>query len=446
MTMTLSDTSQVFLDRYAELRGRLAGADLPWLAKIREDAANTFRVTGVPTPRMEDWKYTNLKALDALELVFAARPADVGADTLPAKLGDGPRLVFVDGRFRADLSDSLEIGEGIRLASLADMLSADPGFIEPRLAGFGDNAPGAPMLALNGAFQEDGYVIALDANADAGAAIEILFWDTAGEAAAVRQPRNMIVAAANSRAEIIERHMGAGSSRQFFNGATLVTLDAGAAIGHYRVQSQGAGSVHVNTIRTRIEADARYESFILAEGGDVARDEVQVGLMAAGAYARLDGIYLADGAQVLDNTTTTRHAAPNTTCQETYKGALDGTARAVFQGAIRVEPGADGTDAQMSNKTLLLSDDAEIDTKPQLEIYADEVKCAHGATTGELDAEAMFYLRSRGIPEIEARGILVEGFLDEVTEAMGDTPFAHLVRGHVAAWVGRGVKEKEMKG
>lgn len=407
----LTPASNALLDRYDAVRGELMGAELPWLAKLREDAAAQFRGVGLPTPRVEAWKYTNLNRLDSLN--FVAAPDSVRAvsrEDLPAVISEGARMVFVDGRFQPALSQ-LTGGGGVRVLSLAQALHEDAEFLASRL---GDNGDGSPLLSLNGAFLEDGFVVLAEGKVEAP--VEILHWDTGGDAVSVRQPRNIIAASNDAKVTVIESHAGAGPSNQFFNGVTMITVDGGATVRHIRLQNQGAGSVHVNTVRVRIGADAKYRSFVLATGAEMARDEVQVAMMASGADVRLDGIYLAAGKQHIDNTTVIRHARPNTTSRETYKGALDGQARAVFQGNIRVEVGADGSDGRLLNKTLLLSDEAEIDSKPQLEIYADEVQCAHGATAGELDETALFYLRSRGIGLAEARRILVEAFLTQVVE------------------------------
>jgi Fe-S cluster assembly protein SufD len=436
--MQLSKTSQAFLDRYEAVRGALAGADVPWLAKIRDDAAATFGATGFPGPKTEEWKYTSLKALDELGMPGGGADAGTASPVLPDKLGAGPRLVFVDGRFRDDLSDGAGDHDGLRVMSFADALAADPETIEPRLADQGERSP---LLALNGAFQDFGYVVLVAAGQDAGAPVEILFWDSAGEATTVRQPRNLIATGANGRVCIIERHLGAGASRQFFNGATLITADEGAQVQHYRMQAQGAGSVHVNTVRARVDANARYDSFVLARGARLARDEVQAGLMADGAACRLDGVYLGRGEQINDTTTVVKMAAPHTECRETYRGALDDTSRGVFQGHIRVERGASGADGQMSNKTLLLSEKAEIDTKPQLEIFHDDVKCGHGATAGEIDKEALFYLRSRGLPEDRARALLVEGFLGEVIDGIGLDEAAVPIRDMLGDWLATNAAE-----
>ncbi len=428
--MSITSASRAMLDRYELVRETLPGQRIEWLAGLREAAVQSFGKTGLPTPKVEEWKYTNLRALDGFD--FSGTPGDAGAAVdLPDAVGAGPRLVFVDGVFRDDLSQLREF-DGVRFTPLADRLESGADIIQPRLGDLGEDQP---LLALNGAFLEDGYVAEVAEKSEIAATLEIVFADTGGDIPTVRQPRNMIIAGAGSRVQIIETHLGAAPSQQFFNGATMVTVAEGASVQHRRVQRQGAGSVHVNTVRARIDSGGIYDSFVLQQGAAVARDEVQVGLTAEDSVARLNGVYLGDGSQVLDNTTIVRHATKNSISEQLYKGALTGSARAVFQGNIRVEAGADGTDGRMTNKTLLLSDKAEIDTKPQLEIFADDVKCSHGATAGELDDDALFYLRARGIPEAQARGMLVEAFLGEVIDGVEEEPIEPLLRDAVGNWL-----------
>lgn len=428
--MSITSASRAMLDRYEAVRETLPGQRIEWLADLREAAVQSFGKTGLPTPKVEEWKYTNLRALDGFDFSEAPGNADAAVD-LPDAVGAGPRLVFVDGVFRNDLSQLRDF-DGLRFTPLADRLESGADLIQPRL---GDLGGDQPLLALNGAFLEDGYVVEVAEKAEIAATLEIVFADTGGDAPTARQPRNMIIAGAGSRVRIIETHLGAAPSQQFFNGATMVTVAEGATVEHRRVQRQGAGSVHVNTVRARIDGGGIYDSFVLQQGAAVARDEVQVGLTAEDSVARLNGVYLGDGSQVLDNTTVVRHATRNSISEQLYKGALTGSARAVFQGNIRVEAGADGTDGRMTNKTLLLSDKAEIDTKPQLEIFADDVKCSHGATAGELDGDALFYLRARGIPEAQARGMLVEAFLGEVIDGVREEPIEPLLRDAVGNWL-----------
>ncbi len=428
--MSITSASRAMLDRYEAVRETLPGQRIEWLAGLREAAVQSFGKTGLPTPKVEEWKYTNLRALDGFDFSETPGNADAAVD-LPDAVGTGPRLVFVDGVFRDDLSQLRDF-DGVRFTPLTDRLESGADLIQPRLGDLGNDQP---LLALNGAFLEDGYVVEVAEKAEIAATLEIVFADTGGDAPTVRQPRNMIIAGAGSRVQIIETHLGAAPSQQFFNGATMVTVAEGATVEHRRVQRQGAGTVHVNTVRARIDSGGIYDSFVLQQGAAVARDEVQVGLTAGESVARLNGVYLGDGSQVLDNTTVVRHATKNSISEQLYKGALTGSARAVFQGNIRVEAGADGTDGRMTNKTLLLSDKAEIDTKPQLEIFADDVKCSHGATAGELDEDALFYLRARGIPEAQARGMLVEAFLGEVIDGVEEEPIEPLLRDAVGNWL-----------
>lgn len=405
----ISPASQALLNRYEAAKDEFAGADLPWLVTLRDESAEVFGASGLPTPQVEEWKYTNLNSIDKIELDGSV-PQNVTPSDIPAKLGDGTRLVFVDGRYREDLSSSGSNLVGIRATHVGSLLASSKDLIHRPLAESGNDMP---MMALNGAFQEDGYVLILESKTRIEELVEILYLNAG---ASVSYPRNIITLATGSKVRLIETHMGPHDTAQFFNGVTLITLEEGAEVTHFRHQIQGAGTVHVNTIKVEVAAGASYNSFILAEGGQMARDEIRVDLTDKGASAKLHGVYLGSGGQVIDNTTVISHQAPDTASEENYRGALKEKSRGVFQGNILVEKGADGADGRMSNKTLLLSENAEINSKPQLEIYADDVQCAHGSTTGELDEDALFYLRSRGIPETEAKAVLVEGFLTVVMD------------------------------
>ena len=312
---------------------------------------------------------------------------------------------------------------------MADLLESDKDLIESSLAETGDETP---LLALNGAFQEDGYALILERTTLVDELVEVLHVNAGS---AVNQPRNIIAVGAGARVRLLETHVGTDASTQFFNGATLVTVDEGAKVEHLRHQMQPVSTVHINTIRTHVAAGASYNSFVLAEGGQMSRDEIQVALMGKAASTKLHGVYLGSGSQVLDNTTVIRHQTPGTKSEENYRGALNDQSRGVFQGNILVQKGADGTDGRMSNKTILLSGEAEINSKPQLEIYADDVQCAHGSTAGELEEAALFYLRTRGIPEGEAKTILVEGFLAEVMEEFGLGELAGAFRARISSWM-----------
>ncbi len=425
-----------YLDQQAARAGGLPGADLPWLARLRRDGVERFADLGFPGPKVEEWKYTNLRDLEKVAFEPAPRAANgYRADELAPLAPTGHRLGFVNGRYRPDLSAAGPLPEGVEIKSLAAALEDGDPWIEGRLGAAGA-LDGLPLLALNTAFIEDGVVLRLGPGTVLDAPIEIVFASGAAGRPVVCQPRNLIVAEADSRATVVERHVAAAPGVHFANAATEIIVEAGAAVRHYRVQEAGAEAFNLATTQVRVGAGALYESFALATGGRLSRDEVRVRLDAPGARCRLDGAYLMRGRQHVDNTTLIDHAEPNTESREIYKGVLDGDSRAVFQGAILVRPGAQGVDGHQINRTLLLSDGAEIDSKPQLEIYADDVKCGHGATAGEIDADALFYLRSRGIDEAAARGLLVEAFLADLIDGLGEAGLREPVRAIVAGWMG----------
>lgn len=404
--------------QFGALAGTLAGAGLPWLDAQRQGAIARFAETGFPTPKIEDWKYTNLGKL--AKIAFGPAPVEpIDPATLPAPLlGSGARrLVFVNGRWQPELSNLDGLPDGVRVAGLAASLAAEPDWIGA-LLGRIEPAEDAPLVALNGAFAEDGCVIELAPDAVLEAPLEILYLAAPGTTPVSWYPRNLIVAGAGSRVTLVERHLALGPGVYFVNGTTEIVADAGAAISHAKLQQESPEAFHISTALVRLAAGASFESTAIALGAGLSRHEVRVTLAETGARCRLDGAYLARGSQHVDNTTIVDHAAPETASRQLYKGVLDDRARGVFQGRVTVRQDAQKTDGRQANHTLLLSDKAEIDSKPELEIYADDVKCSHGATAGELDENQLFYLRSRGISVDRARGLLIEGFLGEVIDGV----------------------------
>lgn len=458
----VSITDRDFAGRFGAAADGLPGAGLPWLATLRRAGLERFAAGGLPTPRTEDWKYTNLRALEAQEFVPAPMSATVNgveAGALPSLLPQGQaahRLVFVNGRLRTDLSDAGALPKGVVIAGLADLLEREPALVEPHLGvlglGLGDDGKsgGRPFLALNTAAAGDGYVVFLPDGAELEIPVAIVFASTAADGGPVAcHPRNLIVAGAGSRATVLEQHVqlagGAGEGGgggYFANSVTEIVLGEGAALVHLKLQDEGAGAFHIASTEARVAAGASYDNFSLSLGARLARNEIRVRLAGADARCALAGAYLAGGRQHTDTTTVIDHAEPDTASREVYKGVLDGTARAVFQGRITVHPDAQRSDGHQLNRALLLSDGAEIDSKPALEVFADDVKCSHGATVGEIDDEALFYLRTRGVPEAEARAMLVAAFIDEVLEEIADPVlrdgFRARVAGRLAAWSNNG--------
>jgi Fe-S cluster assembly protein SufD len=426
MTAMGATGAAAFLARYEGLRTRLPGARLPWVEALRDAAAASFRAAGFPTRRVEAWKYTDLASVTGATFGEPLTSVD-DAPSLPA--ATHPRAVFVDGRFRPDLStlDALPFPA----ASLAEALPE----LEGRLGAIARPAE-QPMAALNTMLFEDGLVVDVPAGV-AGGVLELLSLVAASERAPAFHPRHLIRLAAGASLTIVESAMGPAAQRYLHNPVFEVEVAAGARLNHGRLQMEGQEGVFLSTVYAKVAAGAAYDNFTLNAGAKLARNEIHVALNGAKAEAHMNGVQLVGDGQHADTTTSLDHAAPDCASRQTYKTVLAGRSRGVFQGKIHVHQVAQKTDGYQMNQALLLSPDAEIDSKPQLEIYADDVKCSHGATVGELDADHLFFLRSRGIPEAQAKAILVEAFLTEAVEAVADEAIrAALTRG-VAGWWGR---------
>jgi Fe-S cluster assembly protein SufD len=405
-----------------ERRGRLRNPS--WLAPLRRSALARFAQSGFPTTRDEDWRYTNLAPLAAMPL----RPGgDVAPDQVPPGalehrgLGGagGPRLVFVNGRFSPGHSSRPPLPAGGRLSSLAEAMAVDGDVIERHLARHA--AWDADVFAaLSTAFVEDGAFVHVPADTSLPAPIELLF--LASAAAALVQPRVLIVAGAHSRLCVVERYVGLTGEAYFTNAVTEIVAGPGASVDHFIIQEQGAGAFHIATVDAGLGRDAALSTCGATLGGRLARTTLAVRFGGEGGRAALSGLYVVGGQQHVDHHVTVDHAVPRCSSQQLYKGVLDGSSRAVFNGRIIVRPDAQKTDASQTNKHLLLSEGVEVDSKPQLEIFADDVRCTHGAAEGQLAPEALFYLRSRGLGEASARALLTYGFAREVVDRVAVEP------------------------
>jgi len=426
-----------YAERFDAVAATLPGAALPWLTDLRRAAIAGVRRVGLPTTRVEAWKYTNLEKLRQADFgptVFGLTDTGSLFDTGDlANLGGGhPRLVFVNGRFDKQRSRLDGLPAGVTVMSLAEALTGNHDSLVARLRRFG-SVDKDPIGAVNTAFMSDGAIVRVAR----GVAVNQLFHvlSIGGDQPAAFHLRNLIHLEPGSSMALIERHAGADGSAYWSNPVTDVVLGEGARLAHYRFMEDGSAAYRTAITAVEVAAGATYESFALATGGALARDEIRVALIGEDASCRLDGAYLGQGRQHLDTTTEIVHVKGRTTSRETYKGALAGTARGVFQGRIVVRPEAQKTDGRQVNKTLLLSDGAEIDTKPELEIHADDVKCSHGATAGQLDPDAIFYLRARGIGEDQARRMLTEAFFGDLIESIGDTAMQAAVGKRISAWL-----------
>jgi Fe-S cluster assembly protein SufD len=410
----VADEAKPYLDAFESTSTRLGGDTQ--VQELRRAALARFVQTGFPTTRAEAWKYTNLRALARRRFAPAPEPVALPeAASLPLADAGWPRIVFIDGHYAPALSQTGAFGDGIRITPLSALLEDAPAealrLLEARS---GDSG----FVDLNTAFAADGVVIEIAADARYEAPLHLLFVSQAAAEPLAIYPRIVIAAGAGSETMIAEQYAGLGGAANFTNSVTDVTLDANATLRHCRIQQEAAESYHVGNTRVHQARDSRYISYNIDLGGLLVRNDLETQLDGSNAEAVLDGLFVLSGRAHCDNHTLVNHASPQTRSSERYKGILGGRARGVFNGKIYVAPGAQQTDSTQVSHNLLLSDNAEIDTKPELEIYADDVKCSHGATVGQLDETALFYLRSRGLAADDARDLLVTAFAREILDAI----------------------------
>lgn len=434
-------TIDTYLDQFRTHAASLPGAGLPWMDELRAAGLDRFSKAGFPTQRNEAWKFTSLRPLEKVAFAVAPdRPAvTVPVDLIPSVMAAGGishRLVFVDGRFRGDLSNTAGLPAGVRLEPLAETLARAPDVVADHL-GRTSTLDGHPLLALNLAFLTDGVLLRIATGVTVETPIELVFIGAgAGGAPVSWHPRILILAEENSEATVVEHHVGLDGAVYFSNVASEVVVGRAARLHHYKMQREGTAAFHLATATAKLGQDASYDTFVLNLGGALSRHEARSVLDGTGVECRISGAYAVRGQQHTDITTLIDHARPRCTSREVVKGVVDERARAVFQGKIVVRPDAQKTDGYQLNRALLLSDQAEIDSKPELEIYADDVKCSHGATAGELDEGQLFYLRARGIPLETARGLLIAAFLDEAVDEIRHERVREHFRSRIHTWLG----------
>jgi Fe-S cluster assembly protein SufD len=404
-------------DRYLDgFRALQPEGEPGWLRELRERALARFGELGFPTARRgnEPWKYTNVAPIARAEFAYAAGPApDVTLDDLKraAPWDDAwSRLVFVDGRYAPPLSAP---PDGVEVRSLAEALRETPSLLERRLARhapFDDEA----FTALNTAFLRDGAFVHLADGASLEAPLHLVF--ASARERAVTYPRTLVVAGPSSRAAIIESYVSLTPGPRFSDAVTEIELGDGAALDHYRLMLEDAASFHVGVSRVYQGPNSAYSSTSFQMGNALGRADLRVTLDAPGGTCHLNGLYITKDEQHLDNFINIDHAKPECLSRLLYKGILDDRSRAVFGGTVFVRPGAVKTDAHQEDKNLILSDEAEVDSKPSLEIYADDVKCGHGATAGTVTEDALFYMQSRGLDPETATELLIKGFAAQVLD------------------------------
>ncbi len=423
--------NEPMLDRYHHafrtLARTLPGAELAWLRGARRNAFERFDKLRFPSTRLEDWKYTNVAQIGAREWHFASpRGDDVDVSTIVDDLvldKSAPRLVFVNGRHAPRLSRTSALPEGVFIGSLTRALREMPERMETLIA---HHAPHDGFEALNTAFLSDGYVLVLPPDCRLDVPIQMLF--VADEAGLAINPFNAVIAARGARCTVIEQFVGVADDSYLTNTVTRIVADEGADIEHCRIQQEARRAYHIGRVMLAQARASHVASHSFAFGAALSRVEIDARLSGTDARCELDGLYFAGARQHVDHHTRIDHESARCTSRESYRGVLDGAAHGVFNGRVIVHQDAQQTDAHQSNRNLLLSREAEIDTKPQLEIYADDVKCTHGATVGKLDEAQLFYLRARGIGEREARATLIWAFARDIVDRVG----AEHVRGRLA--------------
>lgn len=395
-----------------------------WLLPLRKAGIARFAEAGYPTLQQEDWRFTNVAPIAKLPFrpILQAIPNELTAEKIAAFTFGGQtatRLVFVDGHFNAALSSTS--AEGATVQSLAAALATDSGLLKKHLAE-PSQGESSSFSALNLAFFQDGAFIHIPARAQVAQPIHLLYVSTAKESGSTAHPRNLIVAEANSRATILESYVSTHDGSYFTNVVTDLVLGEGANIEHIKFQDEAPSAFHIAAVQAHLSRGCSLASHSIAVGARLSRNNIRTTLAGEGVECILNGLYVTRGEQLADHHMVVEHAQPHCNSHEYYNGILDGRSKGVFHGRILVRPAAQKTDAKQTNKNLLLSDEATIDTKPQLEIYADDVKCTHGATVGQLNEESIFYLRARGIGAERARRMLIHAFAGEIIDRVRHEP------------------------
>lgn len=415
MTTTTAAPADVFRTHFEAL---VTEAEPAWLRAVREEGFARFASRGFPGPREEAWRHTSVAPIARTSF---SRPGAGG--TVPTQrlrqldfggAFTGWEIVFVDGRFSRELS-SPAAAEGVRLTSLAEALRSEPDRVRPHLARLAPPDAIDPFRGLNTALMEDGGFIEVSADLAPTAPIHLIFYSTGEDGRpTVTHPRTLVVAGRGSRATVVETYAGREGGAYFTNAVTEIVAEAGARVDHFKLQRESEGAFHVSTLAVELARDATFSDHSVSVGGGLVRQHVEVRFAGEGGDCALFGLFVGDGSQHLDTHTLVDHAVPHCTSRELYKGILGGRARGVFHGKVLVRQDAQKTNAYQANQNLLLSREALVNSTPALEIHADDVKCKHGSTTGQLDPQALFYLRSRGIGEEEARSLLTYAFASEL--------------------------------
>jgi Fe-S cluster assembly protein SufD len=439
-------TKDFYLANFAQFEREVGQNGQAWTQQLRKAAITRFAELGFPTTHDEEWKYTNVAPITRIPFQPAQRTAHrLAAEALAAATIPGlvpTQLVFINGYFVPELSARRALPTGAEVGSLAQALATRPPGIESHLAryaGFEEQA----FVALNTAFMQDGAYVYVPRGCVVDVPIHLVFISLPQGEATVSHPRNLLVFEENTQAVVIESYIGLGQDVYLTNAVSECVLGQNATIEHNRLEWESTSAFHIATLQVQQARSSNFVSHAIAVGGALARHDINVVLDGEGGENTLNGLFMATAQQHIDNHTRIDHIRPHCTSRELYKGILDGKGRGVFNGKVVVHKDAQQTDAMQTNKNLLLSPDASIDTKPQLEIFNNDVKCSHGSTIGRLDENSLFYLRTRGVEEAEARRLLTYAFASELVTRMTLEPLRTKLNDRVLTWLPQRQRMKE---
>lgn len=416
MTTEVTNNIENYVKHFERIEREYGGSQFAWLTPLRKAAIARFVELGFPTTRHEDWKWTNVAPIAQTDFAPATTDESKVSPQQVAGYGfdvdEGARLVFVNGRFVQSLSDLSSLPNAITVMSLNEAIRAGNTHVQQHLGRHASHE-NQPFTALNTAMMEDGVFIHVPRGTVVEQPIHAIYISTDADNAFVAYPRNLVIADVSSEVSFVETFAGIGDTPYFNDAVTEIVAHDNAIVHHYKLEREGENSYHISTLQIHQFRDSDVTSHALCMGRALVRNDINALLDGEGCEATLNGLYLCNGEEHVDNHLWVDHAKPRCNSREYFKGVLDGSGRGIFSGKIIVREDAQKTDAKQSNMSLLLSDSAQVESNPQLEIFADDVKCTHGATIGQVDEDAMFYLRTRGLTEETARSVLIFAFARE---------------------------------
>ncbi len=421
MSITLSEKDNGYKEGFAGFEKTAPGSNLAWLKSMRQEAITKFLELGFPTQQNEDWRFTNVAPIARSSFDILVNGHDkVSASHLTPYQFEGEdvcELVFINSRYSKELSTLSKLPEGVIVKNLAEAIDSQEDILKENLAKYAEFKDEA-FTALNTAFMEDGGFIYIPKGTIVEKPIHLLFISTKGENPSITNPRNLIIVEDNCQANIIEHYVSLEDNVYLSNVVTEMVVGENSSVGHYLIELESKKAFNISTLRIQQARSSNIRSHSVLLGGSLVRNNIHPVLAGEGCNSLINGLYMSTHRQHMDNYMKVEHVSPHCDSRQLYNGVLDGRSRGVFHGRIIVHEDAQKTDAKQTNRNLLLSDHAQVDTKPQLEIYADDVKCTHGATIGQIDENALFYLRSRGISKEASRDIILNAFTNETLKSM----------------------------